>query len=86
MKRLPEAEELLYRMSGVIVREGAVHEVYDPNGYPLSSFWYTSEAPLTWSAGMFVHAYHVYQRHRAEAEGRSSVTLTLNNYQETRPG
>jgi hypothetical protein len=73
MKRLAEAEELLYRMSKAIVREGAVHEVYDPNGYPLSSFWYTSEAPLTWSAGMFVHAYYVYQRHRAEAEERASA-------------
>jgi GH15 family glucan-1,4-alpha-glucosidase len=85
MKRLTEAEELLYRMSSVIVREGAVHEVYDPNGYPLSSFWYTSEAPLTWSAGMFVYAYYVYQRHLAEAEGRALTKLDLNNYQETRP-
>lgn len=86
MKRLTEAEELLYRMSSVIVREGAVHEVYDPNGYPLSSFWYTSEAPLTWSAGMFVHAYYVYQRHLAAAAGQSSATLSLGTYQETFPG
>jgi GH15 family glucan-1,4-alpha-glucosidase len=66
MERVVEAEDLLYRMSRAIVRDGAVHEVYDLNGLPLSTFWYTSEAPLTWSAGMFVHAYHVYQRHLAK--------------------
>jgi len=59
---LAEAELLLYRISNVIVRDGAVHEVYAPDGYYLSNFWYTSEAPLTWSAGMVIHAHHVYQR------------------------
>lgn len=63
MERLAEAEALLYRISKVIVRDGAVHEVYAPDGNYLSTFWYTSEAPLTWSAGMVVHAYQVYQRH-----------------------
>jgi hypothetical protein len=63
MGRLAEAETLLYRISKAIVRDGAVHEVYGPDGYYLSTFWYTSEAPLTWSAGMVVYAYHVYQRH-----------------------
>jgi GH15 family glucan-1,4-alpha-glucosidase len=63
MERLAEAEALLYRLSSVIVRDGAVHEVYAPDGHYLSTFWYTSEAPLTWSAGMVVYAYHVYQRH-----------------------
>lgn len=63
MERLAEAEALLYRISTVIVRDGAVHEVYAPDGHYLSTFWYTSEAPLTWSAGMVVHAAQVYQRH-----------------------
>jgi GH15 family glucan-1,4-alpha-glucosidase len=63
MERLVEAEELLYRISKVIVRDEVVHEVYGPDSHYLSTFWYTSEAPLTWSAGMFVHAYHTYQRH-----------------------
>jgi GH15 family glucan-1,4-alpha-glucosidase len=63
MKRLEEAHELLYNMSRVIVRDGAVHEVYQPNGHYASNIWYTSESPLTWSAGMFIYAYHVYQRH-----------------------
>ncbi len=62
MKRMAEAEMLLYRISEVIVRDGAVHEVYGPDGHYLSTFWYTSEAPLTWSAGMVVHAHYVFQR------------------------
>lgn len=62
MERLEEAETLLYRISKVIVRDGAVHEVYASNGHYLSTFWYTSEAPLTWSAGMVVYAHHVYRR------------------------
>jgi hypothetical protein len=65
MERLEEAEALLYRISKVIVRDGGVHEVYAPDGHYLSTFWYTSEAPLTWSAGMVVYAHHVYQRHVA---------------------
>jgi GH15 family glucan-1,4-alpha-glucosidase len=67
MERLEEAEALLYRISKVIVRDGAVHEVYAPDGYYLSTFWYTSEAPLTWSAGMVVYAHHVYHRRVEQA-------------------
>jgi len=63
MERLEEARELLYNMARVIVRDGVVHEVYQPDGHYASNIWYTSESPLTWSAGMFVYAYHVYQRH-----------------------
>jgi hypothetical protein len=68
MERIAEAEALLDRLAGVIVRDGAVHEVYAPDGHYLSTFWYTSEAPLTWSAGMIVYAYHVYQRRKATVE------------------
>jgi GH15 family glucan-1,4-alpha-glucosidase len=63
MERMEEARELLYNMSRVIVRDGAVHEVYAPSGNYASNIWYTSESPLTWSAGMFVYAYHVLKRH-----------------------
>lgn len=63
MERMEEAEKLLNRITEVIVRDGAVHEVYSPTGEFLSNFWYTSEAPLTWSAGMVVHACHVLNRH-----------------------
>jgi glycogen debranching enzyme len=77
MERLAEAEALLYRISSVIVRDGAVHEVYAPDGHYLSTFWYTSEAPLTWSAGMVVHAYHVYQRHLQGMTYSQSRAVTL---------
>lgn len=60
--RLEEAETLLYRLSKIIVRDGVVHEVYAPDGRYLSTRWYTSEAPFSWSAGMVIYAYHVYQR------------------------
>ncbi len=60
--RLAEAYTLLSRMSAVIVRDGVVHEVYGENGRYLSTRWYTSEAPLTWSAGLFIYAQAVYQR------------------------
>ena len=61
--RSEEARELIYNMSRVIVRDGAVHEVYAPNGAYASTLWYTSESPLTWSAGMFVYAYNVFRRY-----------------------
>ncbi|GAB4452928.1 MAG: hypothetical protein Kow0031_35250 [Anaerolineae bacterium] len=64
--RVARAEELLARAAAVIVRDGAVHEVYDPAGHFLSTRWYTSEAPLTWSAGMLVYAGAVFERHRAQ--------------------
>lgn len=65
--RLKEAEEYLLRITKVVARDGVVHEVYDPSGRFVSSFWYTSEAPLTWSAGMIVYAYDIYLRHRRKA-------------------
>jgi len=62
MRRMAEAEILLHRISKVIARDGTVHEVYAPTGQYLSTFWYTSEAPLTWSAGMVVYAHYVFRR------------------------
>jgi len=61
--RMAEARELIRRIAEVIVRDGEVHEVYAPNGRHISNFWYTSEAPLTWSAGMVVYACDVLRRH-----------------------
>jgi GH15 family glucan-1,4-alpha-glucosidase len=60
--RLQEARELLARMSAVIARDRVVHEVYGRDGRYLSTIWYTSEAPLTWSASMFIYAYAMYER------------------------
>jgi GH15 family glucan-1,4-alpha-glucosidase len=60
--RFEEAHGILARMAEVIVRDQQVHEVYGPDGKPLSSFWYKSESPLTWNAGMVVYAYHVLEQ------------------------
>ncbi len=60
--RLADAKQLLERMSLVIVRDGVVHEVYGEDGRFLSTRWYTSEAPLTWSASLFVYAHAYYNR------------------------
>jgi GH15 family glucan-1,4-alpha-glucosidase len=60
--RLEEAQELLDRMSTVIVRDGVVHEVYGLDGRYLSTLFYTSEAPLTWSASLFIYAHAYYER------------------------
>jgi hypothetical protein len=46
-------------MSKVIVQDGVVHEVYGKNGRFLSTFLYTSEAPLTWNASMVIYAFSV---------------------------
>ncbi len=61
MERHDEANELFRRMANVIVQDGVVHEVYGRNGRFLSTRWYTSEAPLTWNAGMVVYACHILQ-------------------------
>jgi hypothetical protein len=59
--RIPEAQILLERMSSVIVQDGVVHEVYGEDGRYLSTRWYTSEAPLTWSATLFIYAHSLCQ-------------------------
>jgi hypothetical protein len=60
LNRFQEADALIHRLVRGIVKDGAVHEVYAPDGHYISTFWYTSEASLTWSAGMVIYAYHVY--------------------------
>jgi GH15 family glucan-1,4-alpha-glucosidase len=65
--RIEEAETLLQRAAKAIVRDGVVHEVYGQDGSYLSTLWYTSEAPLTWNAGMLVYAYHVVYEAKNEA-------------------
>jgi glycogen debranching enzyme len=57
--RAEESHGILSRIAEVIVRDQQVHEVYGPDGEPLSSFWYKSESPLSWNAGMVVYAYYV---------------------------
>jgi hypothetical protein len=57
--RLDEAKKLLEGIMKIVVRDQVVYEVYGTDGKPLSTCWYTSEAPLSWSAGMIVYAYHL---------------------------
>jgi hypothetical protein len=64
---LTKAEEVLSRMSAVIVKNKQVHEVFGTNGEPLASIWYKPEAPLTWSAGMYIYACRVYEEANAAA-------------------
>jgi GH15 family glucan-1,4-alpha-glucosidase len=60
-----QARQIFTRMAGIIVRDGEVHEVYSPQGDYIATRWYTSEAPLTWSAGMVVYAGHVLRRSKS---------------------
>lgn len=66
--RIDEAEVLLRRIDETIARDGVVHEVYDPAGHHLSTRWYTSEAPLTWSAAMVIYATHYLRRVKNKEE------------------
>jgi glycogen debranching enzyme len=59
--QLEEAQKLVRRIMKVIVQDRQVNEVHAPHGEPLSSMWYTSEAPLTWNAGMIIYACHLFE-------------------------
>ncbi|HSB02793.1 MAG TPA: hypothetical protein VLE49_19245 [Anaerolineales bacterium] len=63
---LDEAQKLVSCILKVIVRDRQINEVYAPNGRPLASMWYTSEAPLTWNAGMVIYAYRLFESKRQE--------------------
>ena len=64
--QMEEAQKLVSRMLEVIVRDRQVHEVHALNGRPLSSIWYTPEAPLTWNAGMVIYACQIFESKRQE--------------------
>lgn len=53
---MDKAQELMGRIVDVIVRDKKINEVYRPDGQPLNSFWYKSESPLIWNAGMVIYA------------------------------
>jgi len=63
---LDKAQELVSRILKVIVQDRQVNEVHAPNGKPLSSRWYTSEAPLTWNAGMVIYALRIFESKQQE--------------------
>jgi hypothetical protein len=64
--QLEEAHRVLTRILRVIIQDRQVNEVHAPNGKPLSSMWYTAEAPLTWNAGMIIYACHLFESKRHE--------------------
>ena len=64
--QMDAAQTLVSRILNVIVQDRQVNEVHAPTGKPLSSMWYTSEAPLTWNAGMILYACHIFENKRQE--------------------
>jgi hypothetical protein len=71
--QIDEAQKLVTRILKVIVQDRQVNEVHAPNGKPLSSMWYTPEAPLTWNAGMILYACHIFENKRLEERQRLSA-------------
>jgi glycogen debranching enzyme len=74
-----QAAAHLQRMEAVIVRDKVVHEVYDVDGRFLKTRWYESEAPLTWSAAMFIYAQSVWQR-TADSEQANPVPQIKHDF------
>ena len=70
---MEQATKILERIVDVIVKDRQVHEVHGPDGEPLSSFWYKSEAPLTWNAGMVLYAQQIYEKQQRMDENVLSV-------------
>lgn len=58
---MDQAYNVMERIVEVIIRDKKVNEVHAPDGEPLDSFWYKSESPLTWNAGMVIYAYSLYE-------------------------
>ncbi len=76
---LEKAQKLMRRSLEVVLRDRQVNEVHGPNGAPLSSLWYTPEAPLTWNAGMILYAFQVLESAR---ERDIKIASLLNKFME----
>jgi len=55
--RKKDAVERLKRIAEKISKYNGVFEVYDHSGKPLKRFFYRSEGPFAWSAGLYLWAY-----------------------------
>ena len=64
-----EANAVLERILRIVERDKIVYEVYGVDGNYLHTRWYTAEAPLTWSAGMIVYAYHFLHKNQFHETG-----------------
>jgi len=76
MGRVAEADEILERIMNVVERDKIVYEVYGVDGNFLSTALYTAEAPLTWSAGMIVYAYHYLDQSKMGLKGSFESEVT----------
>ena len=54
LKKKKEAVEILERIAKAIVRDRTVHEIYY-GGKPVNLFFYKSEKPWAWAAGLFLY-------------------------------
>ena len=59
---MDQAGQVMERIANTIVKDRQVNEVHGPDGEPLSSLWYKSEAPLTWNAGMILYAHQIFEK------------------------
>ena len=48
----PEAQKELAEIKAKIQKDGAIYEVYEPDGSPVDRWFYKSEHPFAWSAGV----------------------------------
>jgi len=51
-----KADKVIKNMESVFKKYGTVFEVYEKNGMPVQRFFYRSERPFAWSAGMYLYA------------------------------
>lgn len=63
-----DARKALKMIAELIVRDNTTHEVYEPNGRPLKRFFYRSESPFTWTAGMYIVAYNYLKSKQSDKE------------------
>ena len=76
---LEQAQEMMARISEVVIRDRQVNEVHGPDGKPLNSIWYKSESPLTWNAGMLIYAYNILE---TKLQAETNILSMLNQITE----
>lgn len=79
VNEMERAQQVIKRITQVIVKDRQVNEVHGPDGEPLQSLWYKSESPLIWNAGMVLHAYKTLERKMAE---ESNILSLISEFAE----
>lgn len=63
MKTWREAKGMaLENLSGIIIRNGHIHETYFLDGRPFDYLLWKSAAPFAWGAGLFLYAVNVLEK------------------------